>query len=201
MLPKIRNMRALSIRQPYAELIPSASSGQALRGIKTVELRSRLTRIVGERFYNYACKAKASPPAAAIWSDDLRVAAPPPPAWMIELAEQVRMIEPGALLPTGVIVGSAVISRCEALRHEGTEARSEGQGGRMEVNPLIPDPSFTPSCLRASMPSCLYAWPTPSCLRASMPSCLYAWHLADARRAKRLRKPSGHPQPSWFNPF
>ena len=39
-------MRALSIRQPYAELI--------LRGIKTVELRSRSTRIVGERFYIYA---------------------------------------------------------------------------------------------------------------------------------------------------
>jgi hypothetical protein len=48
-----------------------------------------------------------------VWSDDLRVAAPPPPAWMIELAEQVRMIERGALalLPTGVIVGSAVIER------------------------------------------------------------------------------------------
>ena len=50
-----------------------------------------------------------------IWSDDLRVAAPPPPRWMIELAEQVRMIEPellrGALLPTGVIVGSAVIEK------------------------------------------------------------------------------------------
>ena len=45
-------MRALSIRQPYAELI--------LRGIKTAELRS--TTIVGERFYIYACKAKATPP-------------------------------------------------------------------------------------------------------------------------------------------
>jgi hypothetical protein len=31
-------MRTLSIRQPYAELIPLASSGQALRVIKTVEL-------------------------------------------------------------------------------------------------------------------------------------------------------------------
>jgi predicted transcriptional regulator len=41
-------MRALSIRQPYAELI--------LQGIKTVELRSRSTRIVGERFYIYASK-------------------------------------------------------------------------------------------------------------------------------------------------
>ena len=68
-------MRALSIRQPYAELI--------LRGIKTAELRSMSTTIVGERFYIYACKAKAKQP---IWSDDLRVGTPP--AWMIELAEQ-----------------------------------------------------------------------------------------------------------------
>jgi predicted transcriptional regulator len=39
-------MRALSIRQPYAELI--------LRGIKPIEFRSRPTRIIGERFYIYA---------------------------------------------------------------------------------------------------------------------------------------------------
>ena len=89
-------MRALSIRQPYAELI--------LRGIKTAELRSMSTTIVGERFFIYACKAKAKQP---IWSDDLRVGTPP--AWMIELAEQVKLIEAGAILPTGVIVGSAVI--------------------------------------------------------------------------------------------
>jgi hypothetical protein len=55
-----------------------------------------------------------------LWSDDLRVAAPPPPAWMIELAEQVKMIEPGTLLPTGVIVGSAVI--------EGVVERSDVRG-------------------------------------------------------------------------
>jgi hypothetical protein len=36
-------MRALSIRQPYAELI--------LRGLKTIEYRSRPTKIIGERFY------------------------------------------------------------------------------------------------------------------------------------------------------
>jgi hypothetical protein len=92
-------MRALSIRQPYAELI--------LRGVKTVELRSKPTGIVGERFYIYACKAKARPPA--IWSQDLQAAAPP--AWLIELAAQVKMIEPGTSLPTGVIVGSAIIER------------------------------------------------------------------------------------------
>ena len=38
-------MRALSIRQPYAELI--------LRGIKPIEFRSRPTKIIGERFYIY----------------------------------------------------------------------------------------------------------------------------------------------------
>ena len=64
-----RAMRALSIRQPYAELIPSTYSGQALRGIKTVEYRTRPKRIIGERFYIYASKAKAKPPVA-IWSDE-----------------------------------------------------------------------------------------------------------------------------------
>jgi hypothetical protein len=39
----------------------------------------------------------------------------PLPEWMIELAEQVKMIEPGALLPTGMIVGSAVIEKCLPL--------------------------------------------------------------------------------------
>jgi len=38
-------MLALSIRQPYAELI--------LRGIKTVKLRARPTKIIGERSYSY----------------------------------------------------------------------------------------------------------------------------------------------------
>lgn len=41
-------MRALSIRQPFAELI--------LAGRKTVEYRSRPTRIIGERFLIYAGK-------------------------------------------------------------------------------------------------------------------------------------------------
>jgi hypothetical protein len=50
-------------------------------------------RIVGEHFYIYASKAKAARP---IWSVDLRVATPP--KWMLELAEQVGMIEPGTLI-------------------------------------------------------------------------------------------------------
>ena len=136
-------VRALSIRQPFAELI--------LRGIKTIEYRSRPTRIIRERFWIYASRGGTK----GIWSRDLSVENPP--EWMIELAEQVGMIEPGAgaLLPTGVIVGSAVIERCSPL-------------------PLTTNnPQLT----------------------------TYGWHLADIRRARKLRKPTRHPQPAWFNPF
>jgi ASCH domain len=96
-------VRALSIRRAYAELI--------LREIKTVEYRSRPTRIIGERFHIYASKTPASRP---IWSEDLQVARPP--KWMIELAEQVGLIDPDAILPMGVIVGSAVIEKVTAIR-------------------------------------------------------------------------------------
>ena len=48
-------MLALSIRQPYAELI--------LRGVKTIEYRSRPTRLIGQRFYICAAKASGQPSA------------------------------------------------------------------------------------------------------------------------------------------
>ena len=111
-------MRALSIRQPYAELI--------LRGTKTIEYRSRPTHIIGERFYIYASKRKWSGPptssdqAKKIWSDDLAIpgtitgGAPVPP-WMMELARRLISNE----LPTGVIVGSAVIERVTPSTREG----------------------------------------------------------------------------------
>ena len=97
-------MRALSIRQPYAEMI--------LRGIKTVEYRSRPTRIIGERFHIYASKRPApANGAGGVWSRDLAMTgAKPgdaPPAWMVELAELLILKK----LPTGVIVGTAVIER------------------------------------------------------------------------------------------
>ncbi|MGB7160346.1 MAG: ASCH domain-containing protein [Tepidisphaeraceae bacterium] len=147
-------MRALSIRQPYAELI--------LRGIKTVEYRTQPTRVVGERFHIYATKKKRSV-AGGQWpvksADNIVVPPEKPPQWMIELAEQVGMIEPhllnGALLPTGVIVGSAVIEKVSQV-----DSRSTGSGRAM-----------------------------------------YRWHLANVERAKKLRKPNGHPQPVWFKPF
>ena len=160
-------MRALSIRQPYAQLI--------LRGIKTAELRSMSTTIVGERFYIYACKAKAKQP---IWSDDLRVGTPP--AWMIELAEQVKLIEPellrGAMLPTGVIVGSAVIDYVTEIGSQRSEVRSQRSD----------DPGLTASSLTSDLR------PLTS---------IYEWHLTDVKRAKKFRKPRGHPQPVWFRPF
>jgi hypothetical protein len=106
-------MRALSIRQPYAELI--------LRGIKTAEFRSRRTHLLNERFYLYAAKgpmrSRAIDPVAEglrIWSDDLAVPGrergAEPPDWMMELAEQLIL----GKLPTGVIVGTARINACHA---------------------------------------------------------------------------------------
>ena len=121
-----RGMLALSIRQPYAELI--------LRGIKTAEFRSRPTRVVGERFYLYAARGPAGGRAARpagrtnptghdpddatgrratgkrIISDNLTAALAP--AWMADLAAAIRLFGPdGGELPRGVIVGSAVIER------------------------------------------------------------------------------------------
>ena len=97
-------MRALSIRQPFAELI--------LRGIKTIEYRSRPTRIIGERFWIYASRqpAAGSGQRGTMWSRDLAVPDAPLPPWMIELAEGLRLWKPGEL-PTGLIVGSAVIEQ------------------------------------------------------------------------------------------
>ncbi len=76
-------MLALSIRQPYAELI--------LRGVKTIEYRTVRTTKIGERFYIYVSQQWAGvngfdgPAFEALRDDEL---------------------------PTGVIVGSAVISKC-----------------------------------------------------------------------------------------
>ena len=131
-------MRALSIRQPYAELI--------LRGSKRIEYRSRPTRIIGERFYIYAAGKRwsGSAPRSPVWSGELSGAAAPPP-WMIELANALKLFPHE--LPTGVIVGSAVIEKV---------TRGEEY---------------------------------------------YEWHLRSVERAARLVKPSGKPQPVWFQPF
>jgi hypothetical protein len=150
---------ALSIRQPFAELI--------LRGIKTAEYRTRATRIVGERFWIYASKS----PATRIWSRDL--AMPDPlPDWMLELAAQIKLIPPDLELPTGVIVGSAVVSRCEEVDSGEWIVDSAKRAG---ANPLS----------TVNYP----------------PSTLFKWHLTDVERAKNLRKPKKHPQPVWFRPF
>ena len=87
--------------------------------------------------------------AAKIWSDDLAVPGPKsgePPAWLMELAEELILDK----LPRGVIVGSAVIKKVT---------------------------------------------------RGEPPLQFYEWHLTDVQRAKKLRKPIGHPQPVWFKPF
>ena len=87
-LAESTGMRALSIRQPYAEMI--------LRGEKTIEYRSRPTRLIGQRFYIYAARKWAGVNGHA--SED---------------------IQPGDA-PTGVIVGTATITKCER-NHAGYE--------------------------------------------------------------------------------
>jgi predicted transcriptional regulator len=93
-------MRALSIRQPYAELI--------LRGLKTIEYRTRPTRIIGERFYIYAAGKKwTGNDDKKIWSRDIGMPDKPLPEWMLDLAQLLILDN----LPTGVIVGSAMIEK------------------------------------------------------------------------------------------
>lgn len=92
--------RALSIRQPYAELI--------LQGRKTAEYRTRATKIVGERFYIYAAgKWPAAKAKRTVWSRDLAMPDAGDLPWLVELAEGLKLFP--ADLPTGVLVGSAVI--------------------------------------------------------------------------------------------
>ena len=153
-------MRALSIRQPFAELI--------LAGRKTIEYRSRPTRVIGERFLIYASKGWGvgggeSGVGRKAWSRDLAVPDAPMPPWMIELAEGLRLWSPGEL-PTGVIVGSAMIERCEPMQ------RTAARRGSSQ-----PDDGSSTST--------------------------YLWQLAGVERVAHFRKPTRHPQPTWFQPF
>lgn len=159
---------ALSIRQPYAELI--------LRGAKSAEYRSRATKIVGERFWIYAAKGSGARPAARPkvkpWSTDLAVPGDDFPADMIELANALRLFPHE--LPRGVIVGSAVISRVEQL------AIVEPAESAMNDGPLARGDSS-----RARSTS-------------TLPPPLYAWHLTDVERLDEPFIPKGHPQPVWW---
>jgi len=185
-------MRALSIRQPYAELI--------LRGMKTIEYRSRATRIVGERFYIYASKGGAwgqktgvrragsgSGRETPVRSDDLSVGDVPP--WMIELANALRLFPHD--LPTGVIVGSAVIEKVVEVAC-GQWSVSRGDG---EVS--SGDGEVASGQLPVAGGGHLRSLATGDSPLATM----FEWHLTGVERAKRARKPKGHPQPVWFKPF
>jgi hypothetical protein len=124
------DMRALSIRQPYAELI---LRGPAVSRTKPTEFRSRPTKIIGERFYVYASREWAAgklylagcgkpefrnPNSESNPNDEIPISkrarladnievpgANAVEPWMLELANMLILKD----LPTGVIVGSAVI--------------------------------------------------------------------------------------------
>jgi hypothetical protein len=160
---------ALSIRQPYAELI--------LRGAKSAEYRSRATKIVGERFWIYAAKGTGSCPTprpkVKPWSTDLAVPGDDFPADMIELANALRLFPHE--LPRGVIVGSAVISHVEQLAENVDTTENSINGGHVTRG----DSSRARST-------------------STLPPPLYAWHLTDVERLETPFTPKGHPQPVWW---
>lgn len=103
-------MLALSIRQPFVELI--------LNGIKKIEYRSKPTKIIGQKFWIYASKtpmrlntthqtSRFITQSSQLKSDNLTPADVPP--WIAELASALRLFQHE--LPTGLIVGSATIEK------------------------------------------------------------------------------------------
>ncbi len=86
---------------------------------------------------------------------------------MLELAKMLILKD----LPTGVIVGTAVISECRSQNAECRTAEEDHDD-------------------RSSLAT-----------GNTQLSTLFEWHLTDVERAKRFRKPKGHPQPVWFTPF
>lgn len=87
-------MLALSIRQPYTEEI--------LRGLKKIEYRNSVTHKIGERFY--ICAARGIPEEA-------------------QLRRHSKLCKSRAALkaagfPTGVIVGTVIISKCVPPRRK-----------------------------------------------------------------------------------
>jgi len=191
-------MLALSIRQPYVELI--------LRGIKTIEYRSKPTKIIGQRFWIYASKASAvggrqsargvsagieslsNSNSKPLTTDNLSAEVPPP--WILELAEAMRLF-PGELvkqLPRGLIVGSAVVQRCEVMSSEWPVVSEKGPG-KFRSTELS-----TQAKLVDSSTSVLTS-------HNSLLTTFYQWHLTDIERLATPMKPTRQPQPVWFRAF
>jgi len=87
------DMRALSVRQPWAELI--------ILGHKTIEVRSRRTHL-RERVFIYASKNRIEP------AEEARIA-------------QVYGVEVDGL-PRGVLVGTIMIEGCLPLKEDDSQA-------------------------------------------------------------------------------
>ena len=85
LFPNETKMRALSVRQPHAEAI--------IRGVKTIEYRSRATNVRG-RVYIYAAKGRYSAEQEA------------------QFAQQYGMDDVESL-DRGVLIGTVEISGCD----------------------------------------------------------------------------------------
>ena len=89
---------------------------------------------------------------------------------MLELAKMLILKD----LPTGVIVGTAVIEACTPVDGGLWVVGGEEAEETSDLQPITNN---------------------------LQPTKLYQWHLTDVQRSRNLRKPKGHPQPVWFTPF
>jgi hypothetical protein len=151
-------MRALSIRQPYAEMIsPRRVACGDLRGVKTIEYRSRPTRIIGQRFYIYAARKWAGATHNGHDASTLT------PALSLQRERE---------FPTGVIVGTATISKCCKREVRDQQSAVSHKGAHHLPSDICPQTSAR-----------------------------YEWHLSKVKRLPKPRKPRNMPQPVWFRPF
>ncbi len=187
-------MRALSIRQPYAELI--------LRGIKRIEFRSRPTKIIGERFWIYASK---QPVVGKLLMEGM-FGKPEIRNQKSEsnLNDEIRMTnEPAPPTPDSRLLIPVLSSDPQPTTHDPRPLSSDN----LEV------PMDMPREWMIELAQMLIFKDLPTGVivgsavidkveaGSGATEGYYHWHLADVRREKRCRKPTGHPQPVWFTPF
>jgi hypothetical protein len=149
-----------------------------LRGIKTIEFRSRPTKIIGERFYIYAgqkwaegkvllagCEGKSE--IRNQKSEPLRGAGNP----------ETEIQNPKLRIP---VVGDN-IEVAGAMPHE----------WMVELAQML---------ILKDLPTGVIVG-SASIKQVIKGDSFYEWHLTDVERVKRFRKPKGQPQPVWFTPF
>ena len=144
--------------------------------IKPIEFRSRPTKIIGERFYIYASQQWAE---GKLFLEGCRVK--PEIRNPNTCGEQSESNPNDEIrIPKPAIVGDNI------------EVPGSGpQPWMLELAKML---------ILKDLPTGVIVG-TASIKEVVKGDSFYEWHLTDVERAKRFRKPKGHPQPVWFTPF